>query len=227
LSWRLPLRFYRDDYGFVDDYVPVDDERKLEEIQTLLADDLLAGADNVDIFIPDDLITLDDERAIQYILFPGDRLIASSRTTLTIDSLRPMIERGKFDLDSTLRFADSTMTLVAEATIYECLAADVSIDDRRYLLSDGDCFLVDGEFLERVNQSIEELRVSMLALPCYRGGAEAIWNAQVAKSHPREFICMDGWLVHLPGDDRVIGSWSGAPSASSGEHLPVGAPRVC
>lgn len=37
-------------------------------------------------------------------------------------------------------------------------------------------------------------------LPCFRGKREDEWNASVAEAKPHEFVCLDGDLIHLPGE---------------------------
>lgn len=230
---------YENDFSFIDDYVPVDDDLLLTRLRIELFADVRAGNDNVDAFIPDDLVDLEDERAIQFILFPGEQTRGASRVNLTLAGVSAKVQDAdEAALDWTLRFCDSDKAVVAEATLLDCLSADISLGSDRFLISDGTFFAVRQEFIAMVDDTIQDLTHTSISLPCYRGGDEGDWNSSVAAGNPEEFVCLDGSLVRLQGETpfepadlaHVSGSLihakrKGRSSALS--HLFVQARRSC
>ena len=83
---------YEGPFGFVDDYVLVEDENQRDELRTAVVDLILAGSDRVDVFLPDDLVAFEDERAIQYIVFP--RELTRSASASASNSAHPGAPRG-------------------------------------------------------------------------------------------------------------------------------------
>lgn len=192
---------YSADFPFIDDYVLVDDPILLARLRLELFADIVSGADNVDVFLPDDLPGKQEDQAIEFILFPGEQTGKASRLNLTIEGLRRKIVGGEEGaLDWTIRFCDANRDVVGDASVFECLAAEIVIDGDRFLLSDGSFFKVDASFISRINAQIEDLTITNLQLPCYPGKSEGAWNSAVATANPDEFVCLDGSLIHLPGE---------------------------
>jgi uncharacterized protein (TIGR04141 family) len=194
-------RAYEDRFAFIDDYVPVEDDEVIARLKARLFRDIQDGHDNVDVFLPDDLVDFEDERAIVYILFPTERVTSAARVTLTVDELRARLPPGDVGpLDWTLRFCDAGKEVVADASVLECLAADLELPGGRYLVSDGDFFRVDQGFLEGVDAQLDALAETSLRLPCYRGGVEGRWNAEAADAGRAEFVSLDGKMIRIEGE---------------------------
>jgi uncharacterized protein (TIGR04141 family) len=192
---------YESAFSFIDDYVLVDDDVTIAKLRTELFADVVVGNDNVDAFVPDDLVDVEDERAIHYVLFPREQAWNASRINLTLGGISLMVrDADESALDWTLRFCDADKTVVAEATILECLSGDITLGDDRYLASDGSFFLVRKEFIELVDDEISQLERTTLELPCYQGRTEREWNESVVRAKPDDFVLVDGTFVRLPGE---------------------------
>lgn len=192
---------YRERYAFIDDYVPVEDEAVLVRLRERLCGAAIELSSSVDVFIPDDLVDYEDERALHYILLPGERRTSASRVTLTVDILAPVLSRlGTEGLEQELRFCDADHQEIASVAIIDCLSAELELDGGSYLAADGQFFLVDTPFLERLNSEARSIPITQLDLPCYSGEAEGTWNRAVAVNQPHEYVCVDAELVRLDGE---------------------------
>lgn len=192
---------YEESFSFIDDYVLVEDDILITRLRTELFADLRAGNDNVDAFVPDDLVEVEDERAIHYILFPGEQARQATRINLTLRGVSAKVQDAdESALDWSLRFCDSDKVVVADATVLECLSGDLTVDNDRYLVSDGSFFLVRKEFIEAVDGQLESVPMTDLDLPCYGAKTEGEWNMRVAAERPDQFVCTDGALVKLDGE---------------------------
>jgi uncharacterized protein (TIGR04141 family) len=203
------LEDYRDDayreneFSFIDDYVLVEEAVTITHLRTELFADLLADRENVDAFIPDDLADTEDDSAIHFVLFPGEQVRAASRLNMTIGGLRKYLENSDEEaLDATLRFCDAGKRVIAEASILECLSAELDLETDKYVLSDGSFFQVSETFLSATNSELEEIEVTSLEMPCYRGGKEGEWIASVVEQSGGGVVSIDGQLVKLPGETR-------------------------
>ena len=198
---------FRDDsyrnteFSFVDDFVPVEDDGELDALRTELATLVLQESDRVDAFFPDDLVVYEDPRAIHFVLLPGERAKSPSRVTLTISNVvTAMGEAGAKGLDKSLRFLDTSGELVASATVLECLSADFTFKGTRFVVSDGDFYRVNDEFVDGIDNSLKALLPSPLSFRQYGGGREGDWLERTANELKSEFVCTDGQLVRLPGE---------------------------
>lgn len=162
---------------------------------------MVEGESPVDVFLPDDLVAYDDERALHFILLPGERRATASRVTLTVDVLAPFLTRaGPDGLDAELRFCETGGELIAEAPIIDCISAELDLNGLKYLAADGQFFAVDAGFLDRLNAEARRVAETDLLLPCYGGGAEAAWNQAVADRSSDTFVCLDTQLIRLAGE---------------------------
>jgi uncharacterized protein (TIGR04141 family) len=191
---------YRNDFAFVDQIVPVYDDGTETELRSALLNALLSGSDSVDVLLPDDLVPFEDERAISFIVRPGQSRAAASDTVLTPEMVASMVDVSDHgSLDRLLRFCDASHNEIARAPILDCLAAELEIDGRRYVTYDGDFFQVDSSLLERIDDAIDSVPIWTEVLPCYGGGAEATWNGALGAHDPR-FLSLDGRFIRLPGE---------------------------
>jgi uncharacterized protein (TIGR04141 family) len=193
--------YRRAGFSFVDDFVPVEDDGELDTLRGELARLVLAQSDRVDAFFPDDLVEYEDPRAIHFVLLPGERARNPSRITLTPSNLATAIrDAGAKGLDRTIRFLDASGELVAGATVLECLSADFSFKEARFVVSDGDFYRVREEFVDGIDKSLKVLPSSPLSFPGYKGGEEGPWLLRTAEDLDREFVCVDGELIRLSGE---------------------------
>jgi uncharacterized protein (TIGR04141 family) len=202
---------YKATFGWVDRLTLVDDDDRRQALTDQLANDVLASehVPDADVMFPDDLVEDDDERSIEFVLFPGERRTAAPRTTLTLGSVAAHIARSPdrrqrvHALEHPLRFLDGAKAEIGVATLLECLAADLINDGERYVAHEGDFYRVEESFVNEVDDELRDLPESTLRLPCYHGDPEPHYNRLVAELDPTRFVLLDGQLFHAPGEAGV------------------------
>lgn len=198
---------YRTSFGWVDNISPVYDESLLQNLLQELRDRLLDQPipHFVDALLPDDLLSPDDDRSIQYIAYPGERATTVSRTTLSPQMLANVVRKAEekgsdSGLYSMLRFLDSAHGSVGDATVLECIAAELSLGDQKFAVYDGDFYLIDPDFLARINLELDNLPDSEVDLPCYKGGAEGTYSSNLSSE---DFVVLDRALLRPEGETPV------------------------
>ncbi len=202
---------YKATFGWVDRLTLVDDDDVRQALIEQLANDLLADQQmpDADVMLPDDLLEDDDERSIEFVLFPGERRTSASRTTLTLGSVATHIGRSPdprqwaHGLEQPLRFLDGAKGEVGIATMLECLAADLTNGGDRYVAHEGDFYRVEESFVNEVDEELRDLPESTLRLPCYHGDPEPQFNRLAAETDPARFVLLDGQLFHASGETGV------------------------
>lgn len=200
------LRTYRDErykehFSFIDDYIAVEDSELIARLDEALFEAIEQGSEAVDVALPDDLVDFSDDRTMEYILLPGERLAIASRTVLTVDRIRSAVSGDGAGIETELRFADADHNLVGHATIRECLSAELNVDGERHFLADGTYYHVRTEFIDAVDDALDSIPEWEIDLPTYGGGSEPAWIEKVANSGG--FAVLDRWLIRLPGRTPV------------------------
>jgi uncharacterized protein (TIGR04141 family) len=202
---------YKASFGWVDRLTLVDDEPVHQALTEQLARELLANEPtaDADVILPDDLLDDDDDRSIEFVLFPRERRTSASRTNLTLGAVVAYLGRSSNPADpgralaQALRFLDGTKDEVGTATILECLAADLTVDGVRYVAHEGDYYRVEESFVDEVDEELGDLPESALRLPCYHGDAEPRYNRRAVETDPAGFVLLDGQLFHAPGETAI------------------------
>jgi len=192
------LDHYEAQYGWIDNYVLVEDQSTISRLEDHLWKTLVGDPNNVDVLLPDDALNIADDVAIEYVLLPSERRSSSSRLVLTSDVLAKFLApRGYEGLHLNLKFLDEHGSELVACPIIDCLAADMTVAGERYVACEGDFYKVDPAFLDRVNAEIATLELSLIALPPYAGHHEAAWS-QAAASQSTTMVCLDKRLIRLP-----------------------------
>lgn len=160
----------------------------------------------IDAILPDDLLDVDDERSIGYILYPRERKSSACRRNLTIEAIAARL-RASDDplrlLDVDLRFTDDVGEVLGKATLLECICADLVMGDNQYILYDGDFYKVDRSFLDRIDTELSTLEVSAISFPGYEGETEPKYIELIKDKHSKSFIVLDRQLIKLEGEFGV------------------------
>lgn len=192
---------YKQDFSFIDDYIPVEDPHLTEDLDNATKQAALQSSDRVDLALPLDIEDFSDDRAIELILLPGEHLSTAARTVLTLDRIARGMAEEELELDSELRFADSSGNLLGRAPLKDCLSADLSLENERFVLADGAYYQVRDEFIDAVDDELEGIGHWAHHFPRYAGGSERAWLEQAAQVG--EYTLLDGWVVKLPGRTSV------------------------
>lgn len=90
-------------------------------------------------------------------------------------------------------------TILHSWTIYQCLYAEINIDNYKYVLNDGKWYKVNDNFVLRVEDYYNAASVSTLQLPEYDRGVESKYNNSVCESNPDEYFLMDMKFIYIGG----------------------------
>jgi uncharacterized protein (TIGR04141 family) len=202
---------YRDEFAWVDNTTPVYDETLIANLREQVLEQLGTRPPpvTVDALIPDDLLGLDEDRAIHFVALPREQLRSASRTTLTVASVAQLVRAAAVAGDASqalsqeLRFLDADRNLLGTATVEDCVCAELQLDGNQYMLYDGDYYRVDVDFVAGVNEELARARESTLDLPCYRGGGEPEYNRLAGDDRPDQLVVLDRAMIRLPGEYGV------------------------
>ncbi len=192
---------YTDQYGFVDQIVPVDDEATEEKLRLEVLDQIENLDSRVDVLLPADLEKTDNQDAICYYARPKKSVSKASDKTLTLGAVKNILNPGKVDLSSELRFLDSERKELFKVPILDCLTTEIKLDDKDYVLFDGDFYKVDGNFLQRVNKQISQIKTVDLDLK-YDGGREDKWIEKVVNQNKARFLNLDQNFARPKGESK-------------------------
>ncbi|MDY7106779.1 MAG: DUF6119 family protein [Actinomycetota bacterium] len=199
---------YKAAYGWIDNFTLIEDEELIGELRTVVADKFAAEPDqrDLDVLLPDDLIDVDDERAIEFVRFP--RGVAGSSTrknSSNITLTRAMVERlfrggaGSSDpFDVEMEFLDVERAPLGTSTVLECLFGEVRRGSDTFILHDGDFYRVEASYLEKLRCQIAGIDEATIELAPYEGGSEGKYNEAAAEAG--RLLCLDRRLVKVPGE---------------------------
>ena len=202
---------YKEHVGWADNIWLVDDpvlEGRLRDgLWTMLTTSPIDAS--MDALIPDDLVSFDDDRSIQYIAYPRERGGHAGRTTLTPEMLAQYVTGSRVGtagpelLEVELRFLDAGEEHIGTASIQECLYAEQILEGQRFIAYEGGFFGVDKDFVAGIDAEIDEIPLTGIDLPCYRGGREDGYIAAVGREHPDRFAILDQRYLRLPGQTPI------------------------
>jgi uncharacterized protein (TIGR04141 family) len=199
---------YRKNFAWVDNIQPVEDDATVDRLTATLLADLLAEPipPNIDAILPDDLVDPDDERSIGFILYPGERQAAASRTNLTVNMVAQLLRRSGdplLALDSNIRFLDDAHRELGSVRLLECICADLQIEGEVYIAYEGDYYKVARSFIEQIDEQLGLLPLSTLTFPAYPGKTEPQYLDRIRSDHSDDFIVLDRQLLRVEGESGV------------------------
>jgi uncharacterized protein (TIGR04141 family) len=202
---------YKETFSWIDNIRLVEETDQANELRRQIAHELISNPDSpsVDTILPDDLIEVGDDRSIRYIVFPYERGTGAGRVTLATSAISEILVRSDDParaLDDELRFLDESEKRIGAATILECISANLRIEDQDFIAYDGDFYLVDKSFVDRIDSEVGRVPISATVFPPYRGQTEPAYNSMVGRDYPNDFVELDRALITLPGEYGVEAS---------------------
>ncbi len=194
------LARYQNRFAWVDNYVLLEDTPTQLRLEEKVRQSLLDDPASVDILIPDEAFDLEDGTAVHYVLLPRERVKSACSLVLTTDMVAKYLAgKEPTAMQHNLRFLDEGRNILATATIFDCLAAELTLDERRFVLYDGDFYEINNDFVARINEAISDIDICTLTLPHFDGHGEPTWNQTVAAERS-DAVCLDTKLIRLPGE---------------------------
>lgn len=117
---------------------------------------------------------------------------------------------GRVNLDAatlrraTVRCVDENAGERYAWTIYKCLSAEISLDQKTYVLSGGQWYRVHADIVDQVNEFYESLDRYEAELPEYNDESETAYNARVVAESEGHLALLDADLIPYGGVRQKI-----------------------
>lgn len=193
---------YKAKYPWIDYIVPVRDRTRVEQLDAILVSNINHGDfESVWAAAPRSI----DHENFSGFCYERRKHGKSSPVTYPDLNLEQCLADKKMLSELDLQKAKSTQIFLFGAddqqidawTLYNCLNAEVEIDDMQYLLSEGDWYQVERNFSAQVNRYFDEFPRSDLELPNYDGRQEGTYLRAVADNV--RFFLLDQKLIKPDG----------------------------
>lgn len=118
------------------------------------------------------------------------------RTNISLETLK---RRKVFCADSDHK------RVYKQWSIYKCIYAEVDDEGKKYILTGGQWFCINNDFVSKINRSFKDIDRSSLELPDYKGGREGFYNKSVEELQPNQYLLMDDRkkIFHGGGSGQV------------------------
>lgn len=190
---------YKTSFAFVDFIEPVRDQETLDRLDEDLID-AVAGRRQSNVYLaPPEPILYDD---VAGFLFFRERS-GAEHAELDLQDYRASVNPSTLTLD---QLHSHEVRLISASTghehrswsIYKCLVYETLVDGDSYLLSEGEWFKLDRDFVARVDREIGLIPSATLGLPpANRGEQEGAYNARAAAA--ADLALMDRKMVRVGG----------------------------
>lgn len=174
---------YKEYFAFIDFITPVRDRATRQRLDELALDAVAGRAAAAAYLAPPEPISFDDIEGFRHV---GERRSWPTHPELELADYRARVDPERLTVDELRRhqvsmIASSTGLEVRRWSVYRCLVFEVELDGRYYLLSEGEWFAVDRDFVEELDRRVGEIRIIDLGLPlAARGEKEADYNRRAA-----------------------------------------------
>lgn len=204
---------YKGSFSYVENVVEEDDPQTVERVvrEVWQRSDPESGEPDVILAWWDEVLEPPEDRVVTHFRLPGDRRNTAvppeqrpRSIVLTWQGVRSALaarfgEEEPLDLlTKEIRFFDSKDEEVGSCEILDLLVADLTVDGAHYLVSEGQVFRVDTDYLTALDTFLDGLVVRPSRLPPYVGGAEDTYNTGSGLAVlDRQLIVVDGSRLEL------------------------------
>jgi uncharacterized protein (TIGR04141 family) len=85
--------------------------------------------------------------------------------------------------------------IVKQWPVYRCFYCEVTIGEDTFLLNNGRWFRIATNFVQRINEAVENIPESTLVMPPYEDKSEPAYSKRVAEASEGRFVLMDSRLI--------------------------------
>lgn len=166
---------YQKHWPEIDNLVPVDDTSLIDQLVSLLDQDLAAGEGPKKVVLFSPMLRRDDAQLAESYVF--GRLAKSPATVpyltftsweshLKRDGVKPSVEAAK---RMPVHLLDGSKDEIAKCNVYECIGYETSLKRRQYVLSSGVWYEAIQDFVEAIQQRVGSLQKPPITLPRWDG----------------------------------------------------------
>ncbi len=192
---------YQESFGWIDNLHTVTDPHLLNGLQDALIRDInTRGA--IELAVPD----IVEWTGIAHLRFSFDqeRTFTDPEDADLVDSLTKSDKLGELSVERLKKFwrleaIDGSGEVISKWPLLRCLSGEIELDNRAFILSEGDFFEIRREFLGELDAFISALQETKHELPTSPGDIEeGDYNELAAKSSP-SFLLLDKRTVTVSG----------------------------
>jgi len=187
---------YREHFGWLDHFQPVADPTTREQLDATVAESLRDGhTTNLDIAPPDFV----DWSRVEAFRLPADGRRRERHPDLRLQDVLAALARTR-DLARASadllrrRFIvalDADGVALGRWPIWRCLSGEVAFNDDVYVLDEGDFFRVERSFLRELNDYVDGIATTEVALPTLGPMEEGKYNELAARSMGNQGLLLD------------------------------------
>lgn len=192
---------YQERFDFVDNLQHVRAADVLEAVQQAVVSALQAGDPDAQFDLsPPDIMDWEQIRGFRFSFDKEQKKFNRPEIHLDHYILHSEI-KDQISLDTLnadwLAAVDSDGKRVTRWTIWRCLSGSIDVDGKIYVLDDGAIYEVADIFMNELNEAIDRIEESCIALPyCKTGTEEETYNSETAAANAG-LVCLDRKLVRV------------------------------
>jgi uncharacterized protein (TIGR04141 family) len=185
---------YRAHFSWIDNIKPVKDDDLISTLEEVVVDAVRAL--RIDLVGPEEL----DLDRTRYYRIRGDVRV-NQRFSLDLRSYRDRVGRENITIDRLkqdwIKSYDDDDQVVGQKAVFECLAGDLTLDNRTYVIADGEFYVVDRDFLRELDRDVGQLPFHVGMPNARLGEPEDAYNVRAAASPDR--VLVDTKTIRLQG----------------------------
>jgi uncharacterized protein (TIGR04141 family) len=199
---------YEDDFGWIKNRRPVKGVGLLNALKAKLAKSIKAGSDKIALAIPE-MMEFADVGYFYLSFNDKDRFWDLGGVSLKEKSEAAGINKNDWDKKNLekgwrLVIKDAYSNDEKGWPLLDCLSGEVKLGGKTYILSEGEFYEVDKDFLKRLNLFIKSVPDTTVKLPaCPAGLKEEEYNKYAAKKKGY-LLLMDQKNVRIPGRTTAV-----------------------
>jgi uncharacterized protein (TIGR04141 family) len=198
---------YKADWGWIDQIVPVDTRAEADGVLRELVRRIgTPDEPAVDLVLPDWTALNAHASRRLLIAFPGERA-APNRVLASWQHLRSWIVKNSPDDEDRPPLLRRKVRACLEGTpdiesvaIGDLIVSELRIEDRLYVVSDGEVYRVENGFLKRLDDELARIPWSTFPFPDYQGGNEPDYLEEIKRSKNPKLAVLDRLNIKLPGE---------------------------
>lgn len=194
---------YQEEFGWIDQIEEIKNPQKKESLDNLLIDKLnVKDIQNIWMAVPD-LIEWSDIKGFKYLLRQKDYLDDLS-LELFLDDRDTNFEDIKQLQSKTVKaYSATTDEVTAHWSVYKCIYGEISEQDGLYVINNGKWYLVNTDFVSKVNKFYDSIELSDLDLPEYAHKNEGDYSKNFVQNNG-SFLCLDADNISYGGGHSKI-----------------------
>lgn len=196
---------YKEKFSWVDNVTEERDKVVVEQLNQLLTDKITSLDPCVWLSIPE-IVIWENIAGFAYKKKKDPLLRPDIHLNKWIDEV--LGENDTIDIDYLKRkkvfLYDVNHELYNNWPIFHCLNAEIDFENRKYIFTDGNWYLLNSDFVGEINNFYDEIEKSNVTLPPFGTKKEPEYNNYVVSVSPTDFCLMDRKTITIGGGRSSI-----------------------